>query len=100
MSDTSKCKNPIKKPQKAVEEKTDLQLLENNNDYHRRNVFKWFLLSVFIIVIFCVVIVFLWKFFTVERVQKFILDQILNNIVFILLSIFAILKINVPNIKN
>lgn len=100
MSDTSKCENPIKKPQKAVEEKTDLQLLENNNDYHSRNLFKWFLLFVFIIVISCVVIVFLWKFFTVEAIQKYILDQILNNIIFILLSIFAILKINVPNIKN
>lgn len=100
MSDTLKCDNPIKKPQKAVEETSDLQLLENNNDYHRRNVFKWFLLFVFIIVISCVVIVFLWKFFTVERVQKFILDQIMNNIVFLILSIFAILKINVPNIKN
>lgn len=100
MSDTLKCDNPIKKPQKAVEETSDLQLLENNNDYHRRNVFKWFILFVFIIVISCVVIVFLWKFFTVERVQKFILDQIMNNIVFLILSIFAILKINVPNIKN
>ena len=100
MSDISKCENPIKKPQKAIEEKTDLQLLENNNDYRRRNIFKWFLLGLAIVFISCIAGCLLWKFFTVEAIQKYILDQILNNIVFILLSIFAILKISVPNIKN
>lgn len=100
MSDTLKCENPIQKPQKATEEKTDLQLVEINNDFRRSDIFKWFLLILAILVISCIAGCFLWKFFTVEAVQKFILDQILNNIVFIILSIFAILKINVPNIKN
>lgn len=96
MLDISKCDSPISKPQKAIEEKTDLELLESKNDILRREIFKWFILVLIIVGIASVAICFIWKFFTVETIQKYILNQIINNFVFIIVSVFAILKINIP----
>lgn len=99
MSNTLKCDNPIQKPKKQNEILDDYSVLEAKNDYWRSNVFKWFILIILMISILCLVGCFLWKFFTDSTIQKYILNQITNNIVFIILSIFAILKINIPD-KN
>lgn len=98
MSNTLNSTNPIQKPQDTKEQKSDLTLVEkeNNSDYNRRNIFKWFLLCLFILVISCVALCFLYKFFTVSTVQRYILNQIMDNFIFILLSGLAILKINIP----
>lgn len=99
MSNTLKCDNPIQKPKKQNEIRDDYSVLEAKNDYQRSNVFKWFMLIIFMISILCVVGCFLCKFFTNSNVQEYVLNQITNNIVFIIISICAILKINIPD-KN
>ena len=100
MLDISKCSNPVEKPKKAIEETSDLQFLASRADYNRTNIFLWFTLILLMIVITCVVLCFLWKFFTDYKVQKYIIDQIINNIIFIILSVLAILKISVPQINK
>lgn len=100
MLDTSNSTNTFVRPKDAKEETSDLKLKEDCSDYSRRNIFKWFLLIISIIVISTITFCFLWKFSTEKTIQEYILNQILNNIVFIIVTIFAILKINVPNIKN
>lgn len=99
MSNTLNCDNPIQKPKKQNELADDFPLLEARNDYHRTNVFKWFMLGIFMICILCIVGCFLYKFFTDAKVQDYVISQITNNITFIMLAIFAILKISVPD-KN
>lgn len=97
MSDTLNCSDCIKKPQKRTPIENDITILEARQDFNRTNIFKWFLLILAIICISCVAICFLYNFFTNAKMQKFIIDQIVNNIVFIGLSILAILKINLPS---
>lgn len=102
MSNTLNSTNPIQKPQDTQEQKSDLSLIEkeNNSDYSRRNIFKWFTLFVMMIIIFCIALLFLHKLFTSSDVQKYIIDQLVNNVAFIIVSCFAILKINIPNNKT
>lgn len=100
MSDTLNCNKCVQSPINTTEIKDDISVMEAKSDYRRNNIFKWFLLYLFMGIILCIAACFLWKFFTVEAIQRYIFDQIMNNIIFIALSVFAILKINVPNIKK
>jgi len=102
MLGTSNYNNPFTPPDDAVEKKSDTKIRndENRHDFLRRNIFKWVVLILTVIGLCCVAGLFLWKFFTDSRVQEYVIEQIVNNIVFIILSIFAILKINVPNIHK
>lgn len=96
MSNTSNYNIPLHKPKKTKKVDDDIDVLEKKHDYYRTNSFKWFILILAIVTITCVAICFIWKFFTVETIQKYILNQIINNFVFIIVSVFAILKINIP----
>lgn len=100
MSDTSNYNTPVVKPKTPEEIKDDLTVLEAKNDFNRTNIFKWFVLVLSILLISCVVGCFIYKFFTDMKLQKFILDQIINNIIFIGLSALAILKISIPDIRK
>lgn len=97
MSDILNCNTPVIRPKTPKEIENDITVLEKKNDYHRANIFKWFLLGTAITIITSITIRFLWLFFTNSYVQKFIIDQIMNNIVFIGLSVLAILKISLPD---
>lgn len=100
MSDISKCNECMKNPKGIEEIQDDLTVLEAKADFNRTNIFKWFLLYLFMVIISCIALRFLWEFFTNSIVQKYILDQIMNNIIFISLAVLTILKINIPNIKK
>lgn len=89
----------LEKP-KAQEVTDDLAILEAKSDFKRANIFRWFLLILMIVFITSITAGFLWAFFTVDSVKKFVFSQIQNNIVFIILSVFAMLKINLPDIKR
>lgn len=99
MSDILNSEKILEKP-KAQEVTDDLAILEAKSDYKRANLLRWFLLILMIIFITCITAGFLWAFFTVDSVKKFVFSQIQNNIVFIILSVFALLKINLPDIKR
>lgn len=90
----------MQNPQKIEEIQDDLSVMEAKADFTRANIFKWFILFVAMVSISCIVICFLYKFFTNSEIQKYILNQIIENIVFIGLSIFAILKINIPTVNK
>ena len=99
MSDILNSEKILEKP-KAQEVTDDLAILEAKSDYKRTNVLRWFLLILMMVFIACITIGFLWAFFTVDSVKKFVFSQIQNNIVFIILSVFAMLKIKLPDIKR
>lgn len=98
--DTSNCSDCIKNPKGLEEIKDDISVLEAKADFTRTNIFKWFLLILAMVCISALAGRFLWVFFTNSVIQKYILDQIINNILFIILSVLAILKINIPTIKK
>lgn len=102
MSDILKCNEPITKPNDLKEYKKDEDLfnLEKLNDYRRTNIFKWFLLFIQIILIAFFTALFLYKVITVKTLQAYLVSQISNNIIFVVLSILAILKIQIPNYYN
>lgn len=85
--------NPIKKPKTVKEVKDDISMSNVRHEHLRNTIFYWFILCLLMIVISCVVGLFLYKFFTDSEIQTFVLNQIKDNIVFILISSFAILKI-------
>lgn len=99
MSDTLNAKSAITRPRSVKEKKNDIDCKQYEADYTRTNLFKWFLLILLMIICLCITGLFLYKLFTDSKVQNFILNQIQNNIVFIIVTIFAILKINLPK-KN
>lgn len=99
MSDILNSEKILEKP-KAQEVTDDLAILEAKSDYKRTNVLRWFLLILMMVFIASITIGFLWAFFTVDSVKKFVFSQIQNNIVFIILSVFAMLKIKLPDIKR
>lgn len=95
MSNTSNYNIPLQKPKKVQRIENDISVLEKKHDYYRTNVFKWFILIGVILVISCLVFSFIYLFFTNQSLQEYIINQIKNNIVFILVSSLAILKINI-----
>lgn len=99
MSDILNSEKILEKP-KAQEVTDDLAILEAKSDYKRTNVLRWFLLILMMVFISSITMGFLWAFFTVDSVKKFVFSQIQNNIVFIILSVFAMLKIKLPDIKR
>ncbi len=102
MSNISNSTNPIQKPQDTIEQKTDLTLQEkeSNHDFNRRNTFCWFVLAVSMIVITCITGLFLWRLFVDPVIQDYIINQIKGNIIFLIVTGLAILKINLPASRN
>lgn len=96
MSDTLKSNPIINKPKSVKEIKNDIQGKEVAADYTRKNILCWVVLFLVIISAVCVTFTFLWRFFTDTVVQNYVIDQIKNNIVFLIISALAILKINLP----
>lgn len=99
MSDTLKCSTPIK-PASVQEVKKDVTISQHKHDYWRNNAFQWIVFGWLIIGISAIGIIFLYHLFIDAKFQIFILNQIKNNIVFIVISVFAILKIQIPDINK
>ena len=99
MSDISKCNAP-KKPSDIQEVSNDIQISQNKNDHWRKNVFQWTVLGWLIIGISAIAILFLYNLFKNVEFQVYILNQIKNNAVFIALTVFAILKIQIPDLQK
>lgn len=102
MSNILSSTNPIQKPKNPTEQNTDLKLQEkeNNHDFNRRNTFCWFILGIAIIVITCITALFLWRLFVDPDIQNYIINQIKGNIIFLIVTGLAILKINLPSSHN
>lgn len=99
MSDILSAKPAVTKPNSnSVKEiKNDLKCKEAEADFTRTNILKWSILVLCVIGMFAITLLFLIKLATDVRVQNYIIDQIKNNILFIILSGLAILKVNIPN---
>ena len=101
MSDTLKCNNPIcERPKSLKEVKDDISMSETKQEHIRHSVFYWFILILAIIFILSIAVLFIYKVFTDSQIQTYIIDQIKNNIVFIIVTSLAILKINIPSSTN
>lgn len=96
MSDILNAKPAVTKPSSVKEIKNDIQCKEVTADYTRKNILNWVVLALLVISAICVTFTFLWRFFTDITLQNFVIDQIKNNIIFLIVSALAILKINIP----
>ena len=103
MSNTSNsinCTNSITRPSDMTERVTDLQLREQTDGYNRKNVLLWFLTVASIVILSVLGGGLLLTICTNPIIFNRILDQFINNIAFIIVSVFAILGIKIPIAKS
>lgn len=100
MSDTLSSTNPINvRPTDAQEPASDLEFREKRDDYNRKNVLLWFLTGAAIVIVSVLGGGLLLAICTNPHIFNRILDQFINNIAFILVSLFAVLGIKIPLAK-
>ena len=97
MSGILKSKPAVTKPNSFKEIKNDIQCKEAEADFTRKNILSWTVLFLLLISAVLVFAVFFYRFFTDTTLQDYVINQIKNNIVFIIVSALAILKINITN---
>lgn len=100
MSNTLNSTNPINiRPTDAQEPTSDLEFREKRDDYNRKNVLLWFFTGAAIVILSVLGIALLWVICTNPAIFNRILDQFINNIAFIIVSVLAVLGVNIPLTK-
>lgn len=77
-----------------------IKSLRESRDYKIETAIKYFTLSICIILASVIVFFFVYQLFNSQKVQSIILNLLIQNFMGILMTIFAILGINISKSKS